>query len=67
MNKFEFLEEQAAICLNEYLATRVVCLADICATQYAEPADLEAATIAVLLRALEIAGGSKFIKPQEEL
>ena len=66
MNKFEFLEEQAAICVNEYLAMRSVCLADICATQYAESADLEAAKIAVLLRALELAGGSKFIKPQEQ-
>ena len=66
MNKFETLEEQAAQLLIDSLATHVVALAGITATQYAEPADLEAATIALLLRALELAGGSKFIKPQEE-
>lgn len=36
------------------------------AKSYADFADLSAATIALLLRALELAGGSHFIKPQEE-
>jgi hypothetical protein len=36
------------------------------ANSYAEFADLRAATIALLLLALELAGGKHFIKPQED-
>lgn len=34
------------------------------AMQYAAPADLQAATVALLVRALIVAGGTAFLKPQ---
>jgi len=58
MNKFEQSENNSAKLLAQDASHH--------ASSYAEFADLSAATIAVLLLALELAGGKHFIKPQEE-
>lgn len=58
MNKFEQSENNAAKILAQDAAHH--------ANSYADSGDLRAATVAVLLRALELAGGKDFIKPQEE-
>lgn len=57
MNKFEESEIIEASLLLEH--------AQSAAESYA-PLDSEAATIAVLILALELAGGKHFLKPQEE-
>ncbi|WP_395005808.1 hypothetical protein [Undibacterium sp.] len=58
MNKFEQVEINAARIIAQDAAHH--------ASRYADFADLSAATIAVLLLALEIAGGKHFIKPEED-
>jgi hypothetical protein len=58
MNKFEQSESNAAKILAQDAVQH--------ANSYAEFADLRAATIALLLLALELAGGKHFIKPQED-
>ena len=57
MNKFEESEIIEAALLLEHAQS---------ATEAYAPLEPEAATIAVLLLALELAGGKHFIKPQEE-
>lgn len=56
MNRFEESEVIEASLLLEHAQS---------ATEAYAPLDAEAATIAVLLRTLELAGGAAFIKPQE--
>ncbi len=58
MNNFELSEESAANTL--FLAALLL------TETYAQQQDREAATIAVLLRAVEIAGGKDFIKENED-
>jgi hypothetical protein len=58
-NQFEQSEEQAARMALLFAQTH--------ATYYAQPQDREAATIALLLRALELAGGKDFINHRSEL
>ena len=53
MNTFERSEEQAARMALLFAQTH--------ANHYAQPEDREAATIALLLRALELAGGNDFL------
>lgn len=57
MNTFTELEEQSAAILAAH--------AEYYVKKYAQPEDREAATIALLLRALEIAGGKDFINHEE--
>jgi hypothetical protein len=57
MNNYEQSEEQAT--------HAILGLAEAHAAYYAQPGDRQAATIALLLRTLELAGGACFIKPQE--
>lgn len=58
MNNFTKQEEYHAVCVIESAKSR--------ASDYADFEDHEAATIALLLRVLELAGGKHFIKPQGE-
>lgn len=57
MNTFEQSEETAA--------SLVLTEAQRHANSYAQEQDREAATIALLMRALELAGGAFLIKPME--
>ena len=57
MNTFEQSEEQAA--------SLVLTEARYHVNSYAQSQDREAATIALLIRALELAGGAFLLKPME--
>jgi hypothetical protein len=62
MNKFTELESEAAQLLYKQTLEEA---RQLCAC-YSTAVDHDAATIAALLLALELAGGKHFIKPQEE-
>lgn len=60
-----FIDKETAAAHQLYLdASALALLARNKAGDYASPEDRDAATVALLVRALELAGGHQHIKPQ---
>ena len=63
-----FIDKETAAAHQLYLdASALALLARNKAGDYASPEDREAATIALLLRALDLAGGKSFINHRSEI